>query len=333
MGRDSSIRRLKRSASRHAMDGGLAVLFGIAIIVGGPSAISGLGKFAEAVTPSIAAEASDRTAPVKQRQLPVEKFLAPVTPSAPVSIASHPALSAPLQTDAAAVRNPAEPVIAICIDDLGPDPASTLKAMALPKDVTLAFLPFANATPALAQEAERQGHEVLAHVPMEAISATNPGPMSLKVGAPDIAEKLAWSLARVPGLSGINNHEGSRFSTDAASLVPVAEMLAARHLFFFDSRTIAGSQIVPVAHKFGVESAGRDVFLDNDVTDEAIKAQLDLLAAKARKSGIAIAIGHPHGATLRVLAQWLAEDRGLRLVPVSEAIRLRTERNTLLAAE
>jgi polysaccharide deacetylase 2 family uncharacterized protein YibQ len=225
------------------------------------------------------------------------------------------------------------PVIAICIDDLGPDPVSTLKAMALPKEVTLAFLPFANVTPTLAVEAERGGHEVLAHVPMEAISHTNPGPMTLKVGASDIAENLAWSLARVPGLSGINNHEGSRFSTDAASLAPVAEMLAARHLFFFDSRTIAGSQIVPVAHKFGVESAGRDVFLDNVATEAAVGVQLDQLIAKARKSSVAIAIGHPHAVTLRVLATWLATDRGLRLVPISEAIRLRTERNTLLAAE
>ena len=224
-------------------------------------------------------------------------------------------------------------MIAICIDDLGPDPASTRRAMALPKDVTLAFLPFANATPVLATDAARDGHEILAHVPMEAISATNPGPMTLKVGAPDIAERLAWSLSRVPGLSGINNHEGSRFSLDAISLAPVAQMLAERHLFFFDSRTIAGSQIVSVAHKFGVESAGRDVFLDNVVTDDAIETQLDQLAAKARKSGIAIAIGHPHAATLRVLAAWLSEDRGLRLVPVSEAIRLRTGRNTLLAAE
>jgi len=325
MGRDSLIRRLKCSASRHATDGGLAVLFGIALAVGAPAALSGLGKFIDAITPSIAAQASDKVAPVSGRTLPVSRLAPPSRALVPIT--NRPA------TTSITVRESASPVIAICIDDLGADPASTLRAMALPKDVTLAFLPFANATPALAVDAERQGHEVLAHVPMEAISATNPGPMTLKVGAPDIAEKLAWSLARVPGLSGVNNHEGSKFSTDTASLTPVAEMLAARHLFFFDSRTIAGSQIVPVAHKFGVESAGRDVFLDNVVTEDAIKAQLDQLAAKARKSGIAIAIGHPHGATLRVLAKWLAEDRGLHLVPVSEAIRLRTERNMLLAAE
>ena len=42
---------------------------------------------------------------------------------------------------------------------------------------------------------------------------------------------------------------------------------------------------------------------------------------KARKSGVAIAIGHPHDVTLAALAAWLAEDHGVRLVPVSEAIR------------
>jgi polysaccharide deacetylase 2 family uncharacterized protein YibQ len=227
----------------------------------------------------------------------------------------------------------ATPVIAICLDDLGADLVGTAKAMALPEGVTLAFLPYSRATPALAQESEHLGHEVLAHVPMEPIGPLDPGPMTLKVGAPDIAERLAWALARVPGLSGINNHEGSKFSTDTASLMPVAQALSTRHLFFFDSRTIGGSRIVPVARRLGVASAGRDVFLDNVVAETAIRARLEETASKARKSGVAIAIGHPHAATLRVLAAWLAEDHGVRLVPVSEAIRLKTEHAAQIAAK
>ena len=240
-------------------------------------------------------------------------------------------MSQPASSSRTAPPEGRTPTIAICIDDLGPDAPQTAKAIALPKDVTLSFLPFAMATPTMARDAELAGHEVLAHVPMQAIGAIDPGPMTLKVGTPDIAERLAWSLARVPGLSGINNHEGSKFSTDAASLTPVAEMLAARHLFFFDSRTISGSQIVRVSHRAGVESAGRDVFLDNVVTDAAITARLDELAAKARKSGAAIAIGHPHGATLRVLGEWLAKDHGVQLAPVSEAMRLKTDRAATIA--
>ncbi len=83
--------------------------------------------------------------------------------------------------------------------------------------MTLSFLPYAAATPALALQSEEMGHEVLAHVPMEPIGPSDPGPKALKIGATDNAERLAWALARVPGLSGINNHEGSKFSGDAAA--------------------------------------------------------------------------------------------------------------------
>jgi hypothetical protein len=225
------------------------------------------------------------------------------------------------------------PVIAICIDDLGEDLAGTDRAIALPKDVTLSFLPFAEGTPFLAGEAERKGHQVLAHVPMEAVGHTDPGPMSLKVGSPDIASRLAWNIARVPGLSGVNNHEGSKFSTDAASLVPVMEALAARHLFYFDSRTIAGSQGIRVAHMFGVMSAGRDIFLDDTISEAEVRQQLADLLTEARRTGVALAIGHPHDVTLRILTAWLAQDHGVRLVPVSEAIRLKTEHAAVIAAE
>jgi polysaccharide deacetylase 2 family uncharacterized protein YibQ len=224
------------------------------------------------------------------------------------------------------------PAIAICIDDMGGNSQGTAMAMTLPPDVTLAFLPYASTTPLLAQQSKDMGHEILAHVPMEPIGSSDPGPKALKVGASDNAERLAWALSRVPGLSGINNHEGSKFSSDYASLLPVVQILAERRLFFFDSRTIAASQIVRASHRNGVESAGRDVFLDNVLSERAVRARLDELVTKAKKSGVAIAIGHPHGVTMRVLADWLAQDHGVRLVPVSEAIRLKSERSAIIAA-
>jgi polysaccharide deacetylase 2 family uncharacterized protein YibQ len=223
------------------------------------------------------------------------------------------------------------PSIAICIDDLGEDLAGSDKAIALPRPVALSFLPYAEATPFLAQEAEEKGHDVLAHVPMEALSGADPGAMALKVGAPDIAARLAWNIFRVPGLVGINNHEGSRFTADAASVAPVARALAAKHLLFFDSRTAPDSKVVSVARQYGVMSAGRDVFLDNDVSEAAVRRQLDALAAEAKRNGVAIAIGHPHDVTLRVVAAWLAEDHGVELVALPEAMRRKSQGMTLAA--
>ena len=54
-------------------------------------------------------------------------------------------------------RRRARPVIAICIDDLGEDLAGTDRAMALPKQVALSFLPFAETTPFLARSGRAQG--------------------------------------------------------------------------------------------------------------------------------------------------------------------------------
>jgi polysaccharide deacetylase 2 family uncharacterized protein YibQ len=326
---------------RHFADGALAILFLVALILGAPAAVSGTGEFIHAFLPGeiktptptasevarlplsgLGAEPARYTPqvlfPAQTHVLPEWLRLRLASGSAPVSS------TAPVSVG---------PVIAICIDDLGQDLAGTDRAIALPKNVTLSFLPFAEATPFLAQEAERKGHEVLAHVPMEAVGPTDPGPMSLKVGSPDTVALLSWNIARVPGLSGINNHEGSKFTTDAQSFVPVAEELAQRHLFFFDSRTIAGSQAIRVAHLFGVMSAGRDVFLDDTVTESAIEGELAELVDHAKKYGVAIAIGHPHPETLKILAAWLSQDHGVKLVPVSEAIRRKTEHAAVVAAE
>jgi polysaccharide deacetylase 2 family uncharacterized protein YibQ len=323
MDRGLMIRRLHSIAQAHAWDGAFVLLLLAVTMLAGQPALAGLARFAAALSPGIAAQAADRQEAATQ--LAVKGF--------PASGPYAPQLLYPVQDHGAPVwlRNapqdaapPLHPVIAICIDDLGEDLAGTDRAMALSKNVALSFLPYAQSTPFLATEAARKGHEILAHVPMEAVGQVDPGPMALKVGAPDNVGRLFWNIAQVPGLIGINNHEGSKFTTDAASLTPVIQAVAARHLLFFDSRTIAGSRVVEIAHAMGVVSAGRDIFLDDTPDEATVRKQLAALTALARKQGVAIAIGHPHDVTLSVLGQWLAQDHGVTLVPLSEAIALKS---------
>ena len=328
---DLLIRRLQLFVRRYGWDGAFALLLGAALLLAGAPAWSGLARRAQTLSPVVQAQASNQpaVAGADHARLAVTGMAGArhYSPQVLFPVQAHTFpdwLRAAKSAAAQPVSRPAHPVIAICIDDLGEDLAGTDKAMALPQAVALSFLPYAETTPFLAAEATRKGHEILAHVPMEAMGPTDPGPMALKVGAPDIAARLAWNIARVPGLVGINNHEGSKFSADAASLAPVAQALAARHLFFFDSRTGPDTKIVDVAHRYGVESAGRDIFLDDSVSEPAIRQQLAALLAAARTQGVAIAIGHPHDLTLKILAAWLARDQGVTLVPLSEAIALKT---------
>jgi len=330
MGLESTIRRLGIFARRHGWDGGFVLLFVVALLLGSHAVLAGAGEFAESLLPGMPAEASDQPSRVAEgvARLPMFAFAGPARygPAVLFPLTGH-SLPEWLRHPGSLIKQPParDPVIAICIDDLGEDLAGTDRAMTLPKEVALSFLPYAETTPFLAQEAEGKGHDVLAHVPMEALSHTDPGPMTLSVGAPDIAVRAQWNIERVPGLIGINNHEGSRFTEDAASLAPVAKLLAARHLFFFDSRTGPDTRVMDVAQAYGVMSGERDVFLDDTVTEEAVRQQLDALAAVAKRQGAAIAIGHPHDATLKVLAIWLAENHGVTLVRLPEAMQRKAQ--------
>jgi polysaccharide deacetylase 2 family uncharacterized protein YibQ len=220
------------------------------------------------------------------------------------------------------------PRIAIVIDDLGLDKRRTEHAIALKGPLTLSFLAYATDLPRLAAEARRAGHELLVHVPMEPISrAEDMGPNGLAVGLgrDEVLRRLRWDLGRFDGYVGINNHMGSRFTGDARSMTPVMEELKARGLLFLDSRTIATSAGIELAQRYGVPTAGRDVFLDNEVTAAAVAQRLAEVEQIARRHGSAIAIGHPHDVTLEQLAGWLAglPSKGFVLTPVSAIVKER----------
>lgn len=68
-----------------------------------------------------------------------------------------------------------------------------------------------------------------------------------------------------------------------------------------------------------------NVFIDN-VDDVAyVLKQLGETERIARRTGYAIAIGHPHDGTIQALQQWLPtlESKGLVLVPLSAIVRKR----------
>jgi polysaccharide deacetylase 2 family uncharacterized protein YibQ len=340
MERESLIRRLG--------DVAFVALLGAGLWLGGGAAWAGLPRFLEAAVPGMAAQAHPEAAPngIARFALPEGFAASRYAPQVlyPVPASSWPAwlnqavrvarLDQPPARRELPVVAAAHPVIAICIDDLGEDIAGTDKAMTLPGAVALSFLPYPDTTPFLATAAAKRGHLILAHVPMQAFSARDPGPMALKPGMPadEITRRLTWNLDRVPGIAGINNHEGSRFTADVAGLAPVMAMLKARGLFFLDSRTSGASQGEFAARNAGVATIGRDIFLDDDQSEAAVRAQLEALAREAKRTGVAIAIGHPHDLTLKLLAAWLVQDHGVTLVPLDEAMRLKAGRATAMAA-
>ncbi|VFS44975.1 protein YibQ [Enterobacter cancerogenus] len=75
------------------------------------------------------------------------------------------------------------------------------------------------------------------------------------------------------------------------------------NLYFLDSMTIGNSQAMRAAQGTGVKVIKRKVFLDDTQNEADIRVQFNRAVQLARRNGSAIAIGHPHPSTVRVLQQ------------------------------
>jgi hypothetical protein len=289
------------------------------------------------ITQAPAPPASTPPAPVSPAPPPAAAAPAPALVPAPPAEPQLAALpSPPPSVDGAtptwlryavAVPDPGNrPLIAVVIDDVGLNRPNSARAVALPGPVTLAYLTYAEDLRAQTEAARRAGHELLVHMAMEPTDAyIDPGPDVLMTGEPpgQLMEQLRRNLGAFDGYVGINNHMGSRFTASEPDMRLVLAELRNRGLLFLDSRTIASSVGGAVATQLGLPFAERDVFLDNVQSADAVEAKLAEVERIARSHGHAIAIGHPHDATLAALAAWLPtlESRGFALVPVSTIVK------------
>ncbi|MCC9622987.1 divergent polysaccharide deacetylase family protein [Thalassospira sp. MA62] len=218
------------------------------------------------------------------------------------------------------------PVIAIVIDDAGLDQRRTARTVKLPGPVTISYLPYARNLQNQVNDARKAGHEIMLHMPMEPMSASvDPGPHALltSYSPQQVLDEMSWMLGRFSGYVGINNHMGSKFTSNPEQMKTVMDVMKSRGLMFLDSRTSADSVGYSTANAFGVPAVTRDVFIDD--ADDAAKIS-DMLAKTervARNQGFAIAIGHPRDLTLEALNAWIPQLRakGFVLVPVTDVLR------------
>lgn len=228
------------------------------------------------------------------------------------------------------------PRIAFVIDDMGLAQHRSARTANLPGPLTLAYLPYAEDLGRQTALATKNGHELILHLPMEPFNRdVDPGPNALLTGVDEVTlqDLLSWNLSRFDGFVGVNNHMGSRFTSELEGMGMVMTELKRRGLFFLDSMTSAKSVALQSARAAGVAATGRDVFLDHVDDPTAIRKALRQTLRVARQNGTAIAIGHPRPATIAALQEWLSSDeaREYDLVPLSDIVRLRLKGDPRLA--
>lgn len=265
-----------------------------------------------------------------------------VTPIVPPPSLNATATEPPPQSPRKELKEPAasihpkeamEPVggdsacLAIIIDDMGSSLTEARSLSAIKVPLTFAIIPGLRADREVAAYADANAIETMVHIPMQSkgwpARRLEANGLLMSMDTDELQERVSVILQRLPGVHGVNNHMGSEFTESEEKMSAVLQTLKKNNLFFIDSVTSSNSVGQKLARRAGIRSARRNVFLDNEQERGYILGQLDQAVGLARKNGSAIAICHPHPATIAALASALPglAAKGVKLVPASRLVR------------
>ena len=253
------------------------------------------------VAPSVKKDAGNTKAPAKQSTAPAK--------AAPAA--------APKPNTPTAVKGK----LAVVIDDAGRDLESQHVYESLGIPLTLAVMPNQVHTRDAALSWHAHGLPVILHQPMESVSGIGMESKAIltSMGDEEIRSLLKSSLSQVPEAVGINNHQGSKATTDRHTMDVVMNELHHRRLFFFDSRTNSTTAADAAAASYGVPYVRNDLFVDNEADVAAISSMIREAAKRAQKYGTYVIIGHCRPKTAEAFRQMVPqlEKEGIQFVYVS----------------
>lgn len=150
--------------------------------------------------------------------------------------------------------------------------------------------------------------EVILHLPLESLNdhesnIRTRGLIHSKMTEKDILETLETDLAKIPFIRGVNNHMGSKITSERDIMSLILKRLKKNNLYFIDSVTSGSSIAFELARDLSVSTAYRDVFLDSETDEDYIQKQLIQLLRLAQNKGVAVGICHPYDSTLKVLSE------------------------------
>jgi len=216
--------------------------------------------------------------------------------------------------------------VAIVIDDIGYDPDTLGRLLAIEAPLAFSVLPHTPHARSCAEAIHRAGREVLLHLPMEPHGwpERDPGRGALFVSmtASEIRRVLLEDLQDVPHARGVNNHMGSKFMEDREALRVVFGVLQKRGLYFVDSRTTEASAARELAAEQSLRFAERDLFVDEAEDRSRAAMHLERLLDTRDAWSERLLIGHPYPETVSALEETIPRlaAAGIRLVSLSDLV-------------
>jgi polysaccharide deacetylase 2 family uncharacterized protein YibQ len=196
-----------------------------------------------------------------------------------------------------------KPKLAIIIDDVSfSRDVKAIKALNLP--INMSFLPPTSWHPKSAELAQNEEFYMV-HLPLEAqkFNASEPNTLKISDTQQQIDDRIKEIVKMFPKVKFINNHTGSKFTSNEQAINRLILTLNRYDIEFIDSRTTSKTQVQKVLDSFNKRYLARDIFLDHHTSKSYVKKQIKEAIKVAKRHGSAIAIGHPRAETLLAIKE------------------------------
>jgi polysaccharide deacetylase 2 family uncharacterized protein YibQ len=212
------------------------------------------------------------------------------------------------------------PRLAIIMDDIG-NANQVRDFKKIPFAITPSLFPSTSRHPKTPQFAKEFRHYMV-HMPMEAFHFSRPEINTLQVSDSSevVEEKIASMYQDFPDAVAINNHTGSKFTSDSEAMDRLFCALDKYDITFIDSKTAPhtkGKEIGALHNKIVLE---RNIFLDNEPNVAYILNQLKKAVRYAKRHGVAIAICHPRPETFEAFKEAASLLKGVKMVTIDELL-------------
>lgn len=211
-----------------------------------------------------------------------------------------------------------EAKLVIIMDDVSyAHDVKAIQSTGLP--LVMSFLPPSSRHPDSAILAKQQ-RMYMVHLPLDAVAFNDVEPYTLHVDSTEeeIEKRLIALKQLYPNAHYMNNHTGSKFTSDPEAMDRLIRIMQKEGLQFVDSRTIATTKGREITAKYGMRYLVRDVFLDDKDGVANVKKQIKEAVAKAKRYGTAIAIGHPRVDTIQALKESKEILKEVQLVSIEQ---------------
>jgi polysaccharide deacetylase 2 family uncharacterized protein YibQ len=215
-------------------------------------------------------------------------------------------------------------LLSFVVMDAGIDQQSLGLLLGLPKEVTVAYSPYARGNIRYSENLRALGHELWAMLPAmtDRYPSDDPGPMGIvnRMPAEEIIRRLREVMGTVQGSVGIVLPPNETLSGQQNALLPIINEINDRGLFMLSTnpsrsidRLTTKTELMPILRR-------ADLVLDPEPNEAQIRSRLAGIVAATTEKGEYLVVLSARPQTLQLLGDWLRDNpmvEPMMLAPLS----------------